>query len=1131
MKMKGIWKRLATLTIMAALVLCLLPMGASAAYVSDPTPLGVGSVILSIDGGDKGVKYGITRMPSESTNGTVDVCANTGSDFGNDGVVTIPNKITINEMEFTVDGIVQDAFKNCTALQSISYPAGITVGDGAFKGTSATCATHRFGENSNGVCEVCDYECEHKNLGADGKCTVCHTDLVASVSVGDNTLYFIDATAALKYAEGVENDTVTILKNVTVDRGTVKANLVVKPDVTLTFPQAGENKSSATVTGSISGGGTIGGQQLTLTVWGDCADCIFYAKVENYGTVTGGTFEKGIDNYGTVKGGTVHGTLQNAKGDLDGVEKIGVVYADNITLGTEFEYEAEEGTTLHCTHTHGTAATCVAAQTCPFDCTGLANIDPNAHSLSYAAEGNVITETCAHGCAAPATATLEINTGSVVYTGEEQGVPATVTHSETWRGAKLTAQYENNINVGTATVYIQAGEAKAVKTFEITKATLTVEHFDITLPKNAVYDGTAKAAEVKLAEPYTKCGAIAVRYFAGETELEAPINAGTYTVKFSVAEGTNFSAMALTEAGSFTIAKANPVVTEPTAKIGLVYNGTAQPLFNLGEYKDDCNENEIIHYWIDDIHDNFTTDVISQKDAGEYIVKWYAGSDSSGNYKKVIGQMTVTIDPATITVTPTANQSMTYGADIPTLDFTDSGRVSTEVPGFTGKLTIDGTKAGTYKIKKGTLALADDAGFKASNYTLVVDENVDFVINKAALTVKAKAQEITYGEEIAKTESMYTVTGLVDGDKATVTLTPSTANITESGTITPAVTIINAAGEDVTECYDISKNSAKLVIKPDLSVIEGLTTSNVHHSKKKAIEELQADLNGATEDTATQDAIKNAKETCATLLVQINESLDALRTDAIEDTLGTTASNVKLADKATITRAIADIKTAKETYKNDNFNNYSDEDIAKLDAQTAKLNAALDAIANAEEVIALMNALPADVEPDDDKAIEAKKAYDALTSNEKNMVASSAATKLAALTTYKIVKGDKATWEKGKTLTFTINGDYERFKRDGMVRVDGKKVDDKYYTAKAGSTIITLEKSFFEQKSISSKATHEIIFMFGDGEVRGTFYIHKDAMTPATGDTSGIVVWVLVFFASAAALAAVYVIFRKRKNA
>ena len=48
MKMKGIWRRLATLTIMAALVLCLLPMGASAASYN-------GSVTF-----DNGIVFNVT---------------------------------------------------------------------------------------------------------------------------------------------------------------------------------------------------------------------------------------------------------------------------------------------------------------------------------------------------------------------------------------------------------------------------------------------------------------------------------------------------------------------------------------------------------------------------------------------------------------------------------------------------------------------------------------------------------------------------------------------------------------------------------------------------------------------------------------------------------------------------------------------------------------------------------------------------------------------------------------------------------------------------------------------------------------------------------------------------------------
>ena len=1210
MKMKGILKRLATLTIMAALVLCLLPLGASADYELSSTELINGTRIISkgTSDSDYGVEYTIITLPSEGNNGTVSVSGYTinGSDVK---VVTIPSTITVNDQTFEVIAIVDDAFK----------------------GTSAICATHRFDAESDGTCKVCDHVCQHSDKtaatcveaakciacgmifgeadrnahnytwtyengnhkgvcsyndqhikfgncepGEDGKCTVCQTALVASLTSGDTTTYYKTVDEAFAAAQAAGSGTVTVLAHAeytTADDIIYSENisLVVNPNVTLT------TEAFLRLCGSISGGGTIAGtnQGWLVAYAGSTIDGItatarlniaggtilsgtfdgevqsegtikggtFSGMVYNSGTIEGGTFNKTVVNHdyyseswaGTISGGTFNCTVENIPGTINGGTFNGqltnkpydkyesyvaaTVDADNLMLGENFRFTNQGGTVNCTTHQRTTPATCMAPETCIFCGHTKGEKDNTAHSLSYTVADNVITETCAHGCTHSATATLDISTDSVTYNGAAQTI-ATVTHSATWRGERLTAQYENNTNVGTATVYIQAGEAKAVKTFAITKATPTLEHFDITLPQNAVYDGTEKAATIDPKAGVEGMGEVSIKYYQGEKELnETPTNAGTYTVEFTVTEGSNYLPAKLL-AGSFNIAKAEAITTAPTANT-LTYNSKPQQLVSGGisnwgsiEYKLDngdwsysiptaTNAGSYTVYYRIQLGENFNN--VAETAIPVELAPFNFATATAGNAKIGLLGTPFVYDGTAKTGTPSV---------VVTLPSADPGSSSIEVNLTEGTdFTVDyenNVKAGTFT-----------ATFTGKgNYTGVVTRNYE--IAKAPLTLKVEDQTITYGESIDQAE--YTVEGLADGDKATVKLTPSTTNITESGTITAEITIKNAAGEDVTGCYDISKNSGKLTIDPDLSAIKDLTVDNVHHSNEEDIKAVQDMLDKAEADVKNDQNITEAQQKCANLLVQIHESLDALRTDAIEDTLGTTASNVKLADKATINEAIGDIKEAKTNYAG----NYSEADIAALDAQIANLEAALDAIEKAETVIDWMNGLPADVEPDDDDAITAKAAYDELTSNEKNMVASATATKLAALSTYKIVKGDKATWEKGKTLTFTINGDINRFTG---VKVNGSTVNSKYYTAKAGSTIVTLEKSFFEQKSISSKATHEIIFMFGDGEVRGTFYIHKDAMTPATGDSSGIVLWTVILFASTAALAAVIVISRKRKNA
>ena len=116
-------------------------------------------------------------------------------------------------------------------------------------------------------------------------------------------------------------------------------------------------------------------------------------------------------------------------------------------------------------------------------------------------------------------------------------------------------------------------------------------------------------------------------------------------------------------------------------------------------------------------------------------------------------QTSAKITPATLTVTPNAGQSKTYGEDDPELTYTATGAQNGETPVFEGALArATGENADNYTINKGTLALKDGEGFRASNYALVFsDTEVKFTISKA-----------TYGDKTASGSAMYGNTGTVD---------------------------------------------------------------------------------------------------------------------------------------------------------------------------------------------------------------------------------------------------------------------------------------------------------------------------------------------------------------------------------
>lgn len=106
-----------------------------------------------------------------------------------------------------------------------------------------------------------------------------------------------------------------------------------------------------------------------------------------------------------------------------------------------------------------------------------------------------------------------------------------------------------------------------------------------------------------------------------------------------------------------------------------------------------------------------------------------------------------------------------------------------------------------------------------------VEGQEQVIIQGKDITIMAKDQYIIYGDNIDNT--MYTVTGLVEGDSIKeCSLASSTIEITENGTIEiDGAKIVNADDGDVTENYNISYRTGKLIIKDKIfteyEILEG----------------------------------------------------------------------------------------------------------------------------------------------------------------------------------------------------------------------------------------------------------------------------------------------------------------------
>lgn len=212
-----------------------------------------------------------------------------------------------------------------------------------------------------------------------------------------------------------------------------------------------------------------------------------------------------------------------------------------------------------------------------------------------------------------------------VYTGSAIEPAVTVKDGETTLtlGTDYDVTYSNNVNAGTATVTITgkgnySGETAA--TFTIAKS-MTNEDITITIPEQT-YMGSELTPVITVKD--------------GETVLAENTNYTVTAPSVTVQDAGNYT-YTITGAGYyagsrevlFTIAKATPTVTTPTAVENLIYNGSAQALVNAGN-----TDFGTLLYSLDG--QNYSDDIPTGTDAGTYTV--YYKVEGSDNWNAVAAQ-------------------------------------------------------------------------------------------------------------------------------------------------------------------------------------------------------------------------------------------------------------------------------------------------------------------------------------------------------------------------------------------------------------------------------------------------------------------------------------------------------------
>lgn len=154
---------------------------------------------------------------------------------------------------------------------------------------------------------------------------------------------------------------------------------------------------------------------------------------------------------------------------------------------------------------------------------------------------------------------------------------------------------------------------------------------------------------------------------------------------------------------------------------------------------------------------------------------------------------------------------------------------------------------------------------------------------------------------------------------------------------------------------------------------------------------------------------------------------------------------------------------------------------------------------------------------------------------------------------YKILDGANSDWKQNTEETITIrgNGDFSKFVG---VKIDGNTIDAKNYTAKEGSTIITLTTDYLKTLSIG---THTFEIVWTDGSASTNFTVSKNdsgsetpkdddknknddsgsqtgdnhhITAPQTGDNSHLTLWISLLGVSLIGLLATLYMRKKKDN-
>ncbi|HEY3856986.1 MAG TPA: MBG domain-containing protein [Verrucomicrobiae bacterium] len=197
------------------------------------------------------------------------------------------------------------------------------------------------------------------------------------------------------------------------------------------------------------------------------------------------------------------------------------------------------------------------------------------------------------------------------------------------------------------------------------------------------------------------------------------------------------------------------------------------------------------------------------------IVPVAATGTGLGNYSISYGSGTLTINPATLSITAN-NRSKTYGQTVTFLgtEFTTIGLLNSD---SIGGVTLSSSGAAATAVVSGSpYAIVPSAatGTGLGNYTISYN-NGTLTINPATLSITANSRSKTYGQTVTFAGTEFTTTGLLNSDSVgAVTLSSSGTAATAIASGTPYAIVPSAATGTGLNNYTIGYSSGALTVNP-----------------------------------------------------------------------------------------------------------------------------------------------------------------------------------------------------------------------------------------------------------------------------------------------------------------------------